>query len=128
MLIHRNPDDIAKPGSRYTMCVEIPAGARQLFISGQVGANPDGTVAQGFDAQCERAFTNLLACLKSAGMDKTDLVRLNIFLTSQADVPAFRTIRDRLLAPVAPASTLIVVAGLATPAWLVEIEAVAAKA
>jgi enamine deaminase RidA (YjgF/YER057c/UK114 family) len=42
-------------------------------------------------------------------------------------VPLYRTVRERRLAGHASASTLVVVAGLAVPSLLVEIQAVAAR-
>jgi enamine deaminase RidA (YjgF/YER057c/UK114 family) len=46
--------------------------------------------------------------------------------TGTAHLPTARTVRERMLQGAAPASTLLFVAGLASPEWLVEIEAIAA--
>ena len=51
-----------------------------------------------------------------------------MFLTRSEDIGLYREVRDRMLAGATPASTLLVVAALADPGWLVEIEAVAAAA
>ena len=85
-------------------------------------------MAQGIEAQTERAFRNIEAILKSAGMGFDDVVKINSFLITRDHVPVLRTVRDRLFRNTAPASTLFVVGALAHPDWLVEIEAVAAKA
>ena len=128
MLKPINPPTIAPPFSRYSQAVEVPAGARWLHISGQVGVRPDGTLEQGFTAQAERAWDNLLAILAAAGMGPADVVKANVYLTRGSDLAESRRIRDLKLAGAAPASTLAVVAALANPAWLFEVEAVAAKA
>jgi len=60
-------------------------------------------------------------------MELADLVKVNVFLTRAGDIPASRSIRDEALQGAAPASTLLVVAGLAHPDLLIEIEAVAAR-
>jgi 2-iminobutanoate/2-iminopropanoate deaminase len=121
------PPTIAPPLSRYSHAVEAPASARWLHISGQVGIKPDGGVAEGLEAQMVQAWRNILAILKAADMDRSDLVKVTAFLTSEgADVGLFRDVRDRILGPAKPASTLIVVAALAKPEYLVEIEAIAA--
>jgi enamine deaminase RidA (YjgF/YER057c/UK114 family) len=128
MLKPINPPTIAPPFSRYSQAVEVPAGARWLHISGQVGVRPDGTLEEGFTAQAERAWDNLLAILAAAGMGPADVVKANVYLTRGSDLAESRRIRDAKLAGAAPASTLAVVAALANPAWLFEVEAVAAKA
>jgi 2-iminobutanoate/2-iminopropanoate deaminase len=128
MLKPINPPTIASPFSRYSQAVEVPAGLRCLHISGQVGVRPDGTLEEGFTAQAERAWDNLLAILAAAGMGPADLVKANVYLTRPGDVAESRRIRAAKLAGAAPGSTLAVVAALADPAWLFEIEAVAAKA
>jgi enamine deaminase RidA (YjgF/YER057c/UK114 family) len=123
-----NPSGMAVPASRYSHGAEAGPGARWLHVSGQVGANPDGSLAKGIEAQTERAFRNIETILKAAGMGFDDVVKINSFLLTREHVPVLRTVRDRLFTKTAPASTLIMVAGLAHPDWLVEIEAIAAKA
>jgi 2-iminobutanoate/2-iminopropanoate deaminase len=106
--------------------VEVPPGARTLYVSGQVGVDRDGrTVEGGFEAQCRQAIANVEAVLASAGLALTDIVKLTIYLTRREDIPRLREIRAERLA-VAPAVTMLLVAGLHAPEWLVEIEAIAA--
>jgi enamine deaminase RidA (YjgF/YER057c/UK114 family) len=126
MLKKLDPRAVAPPFSRYSHGVEAPAGARWLYVSGQVGVMPEGKVATGAEAQIEQAWRNVLAVLAAAGMGPRDLVKVTTFLIDRADLPMGRAVRDRILEGAEPASTLIVVAGLASPDWLVEIEAVAA--
>ncbi|MFQ6018108.1 MAG: RidA family protein [Kiloniellaceae bacterium] len=127
MLTRHNPDTVAPAFSRYSQGVETPVGARWLSISGQVGVTPDGRMAEGPAGQMEQAWRNVLAILDSAGMGPENLVMVTGYLTRQEDVATYREVRDRVLDDTPPASTLIVVAGLAHPDWLVEIEAVAAQ-
>ena len=57
------------------------------------------------------------------------MIKVNAYVTRTDVIPAFREARDRTVGSAAPpASTLVVVAALANPAWVVEIECVAAKA
>ncbi len=127
MLAKHNPNTIAAAFSSYSLGIEAPAQARWLHVSGQVGVAPDGALAEGPEAQMETAFRNLLAILNSAGMGPHDLVKVTVFLTRPEDVGRYREVRDRMLAGATPASTLLVVAALADPGWLVEIEAIAAS-
>lgn len=123
-----NPDGIAAPVSAYSHAVEAPANARTLYISGQIGVNPDGSVSDSAEDQADRAWRNLLAILADAGMGVEDLVRTTTYITRAEDAPATRTVRTKHLGDYKPASTLLVVAALARPAYLFELEAVAAKA
>jgi enamine deaminase RidA (YjgF/YER057c/UK114 family) len=128
MLDKHNPGTIAPAFSSYSLGVEAPAGARWLHVSGQVGVAPDGSLAEGPEAQMETAFRNILAILGSAGMGPHDLVKITVFLTRSEDVGLYRGVRDRMLAGATPASTLLIISALASPDWLVEIEAIAAAA
>jgi enamine deaminase RidA (YjgF/YER057c/UK114 family) len=126
MLKTHNPSTVAPPFSRYSHGVEAPAVARWLHVSGQVGVAPDGTVRHGAEAQIEQAWRNLLAILESAGMGSRDLIKVNTFLIDRAHLQASREVRERMLQGAEPASTLLIVSGLARAEWLVEIEAIAA--
>ena len=123
-----NPPDIAPPVSRYSHCVEVKGG-RWLHIAGQVGTAPDGTLRQGLAEQTAQCFANIEAALQAAGMTKANLVKLTIFVTSSSPetVQIYRAQRDQWLTEAhPPAATYLVVAGLAHPDFLIEIEAVAA--
>jgi Putative translation initiation inhibitor, yjgF family len=91
------------------------------------GCKPDGSLEQGFEAQARRAWANLIAVLEAGGMERGDLVKVNVLLTRASDVPASRGIRDEALQGAAPASTLLVISALAHPDLLFEVEAVAAR-
>ncbi len=126
MLRKHNPSAIAAAFSSYSLAVEAPAQARWLYVSGQVGVTPDGSFADGPEAQMEAAWRNVLAILDSAGMSAGDLVKVTAYLTRAEDIGFYREVRDRMLGGAEPASTLLVISALAHPDWLVEIEAVAA--
>lgn len=66
--------------------------------------------------------------LEAAGMGIDNLVKVTVFLTRQEDVSEFRRFRERILSGVRVAATIVVTSAVASPAWLVEIEAVAAAA
>lgn len=123
-----NVPTIAPPFSAYAHGVEVPPGARWLQVSGQVGVAPDGVLAKGFDNQARRSLANLEAVLAQADMDWGDAVLLTTFLVRSEDVGAWRIIREMALGDARPASTLLIVSGLASPDWLIEVELLAAKA
>ncbi len=129
MLRPFNPAGMAQPASRYSQGVEVPPNARWLHISGQIGVGADGVVASGLAAQFRQTFENIGAVLAGAGMAKSDVVKLTVFVTQPGaeTLGIYRTARDQWLEGHAPAATYLVVNGLASPEFLVEIEAVAAK-
>lgn len=117
-----NPDGAPKPASNYSQAVEVPAGVRRLFISGQVGLLSDGRLLEGYELQAEQAWKNMLSILSEVGMKRTDIVKIVVYDAAPGNVAAYRTIRDRMLAGHAPAATYVVVHALASPEFMTEIE------
>ena len=122
-----NPKSVVLAG-KYDLGCEAPPNARLLFVSGQVGLDSKGKLPAGIDAQCENAWKNIGAVLKSGGMGYGDIVKMTTFLTDSRFIMANRAVRDKYLKEPYTASTLLIVQGLADPAMLVEIEVTAAKA
>ncbi len=127
MLKFTNPNSLSKPFSRYTHVVAAPENCRWVHISGQVGAAADGTVPEGFEGQARQVWANVIAAIRAGGLDIEDIVKAGIFLTRREDIQASRSIRDEVLGGHAPASTMLVVSGLALPSLLIEVEAIAAR-
>lgn len=128
MNTYANPSTIHQPLGKYHHTVEVPGGSTWLAIAGQVGIDGEGKIASGGAAQSEQAFRNILACLEEHGMGKEDLVKLTSYLTDPRFVDAYRAARSAVLGDeIQPASTLVIVSGLASPELLVEVEAWAAK-
>jgi 2-iminobutanoate/2-iminopropanoate deaminase len=122
-----NPSDGPVPASRYSQGVLVSATARRLIISGQIGMTKDGKVVDGLEAQLRQSWQNILAVLREGGMQVTDLVKITIFVLDPKAVSISRQARDEVLQGHQPASTFLVVAGLAMPALLCEIEAEAVQ-
>jgi enamine deaminase RidA (YjgF/YER057c/UK114 family) len=104
-----NPSTVAAPIGSYSHAIEVPPNARWLYISGQIGIGPDGKVGEGIARQAE-------------------LVKVTTYLTRKEDIAESRAARARALGDVRPASTLVVVSALASPDYLIEVEAHAARA
>jgi 2-iminobutanoate/2-iminopropanoate deaminase len=124
-----NPKSIwAVPGEMaeiYSHAIEV-SSSRLLFISGQIGIGPDGSLSDSFAAQAEQAITNTVEILASAGMSADNIVKLTYFITDADDIPTLRIIRqNRWATKVPPAVTLLVVSALASPEYKIEIEAIA---
>jgi enamine deaminase RidA (YjgF/YER057c/UK114 family) len=120
-----NPPAIAKPGG-YSHVVEITGPGRIVYIAGQLGLKPDGSIAGDFRAQAVQAFENLKSALAAVGATFNDVVKLNNYLIDiSANLGAYREVRDKYVnVGQPPASTTIGVPALARPDALYEVEAV----
>jgi len=127
MLTRITPSGISPPGANYSHATHVPANARWVFVSGQVGKAADGTVPEDVAAQAEICFHNIEVILAAANMALADLVRLNTYLVDRSSSAAYMAVRDRFVGSPPPASTLLIISGLADPRYRIEIEAVAAK-
>jgi 2-iminobutanoate/2-iminopropanoate deaminase len=120
-----NPDSVPAPVGSYSQGLEIPAGSRILFISGQIPETLNGEIPPDFEAQCNLVWDHILSILRSAGMSVTDLVKVTTFLTDRGLAEVNSRVRRERLGSHAPALTVIVAQTL-DPRWLLEIEALAA--
>jgi len=120
-----NPAGMAPP-SGYSYAVK--KSGTPVFISGQVALDGDGKLIGAGDAaaQTEQVFCNLRTVVEACGGSMADIVKITIFVTDAAYRPAVAAARQKYFADGHyPASTYLVVSGLAVPQLLVEIEAVA---
>ena len=123
-----NPDSIVRPASNYAQAVVHAAAAERMVIAGQLGLRPDGSLEDGLEAQMERAWKNIFALLEAGGFTREHLVRATIYVTVPGQVAIYRQVRDRMLAGHLCANTYIEISALASPEFLVEIEAEAVRA
>jgi 2-iminobutanoate/2-iminopropanoate deaminase len=121
------PSTIRPPFAAYSHGIAIPAGARLVVTSGQLGVAPDDTVPEDVEAQAVLCFENIKAILADAGMTLADVVRFSAFVTDRAYFPIYGAVRSRYVSGDAFASTLIVVSGFTRPEFKIEVEAMAAR-
>ncbi len=123
----RNPTDVYPPSGKYSHSVQIPPGARILYIAGQIGYDEHGNLPSDIEGQAENVYANIVKVLKDANMDVEDLVKSNIYMVNPSDIRRFSAAGRKYLGDHAWAGTLVFVKALASPELLLEIEAVAAK-
>jgi enamine deaminase RidA (YjgF/YER057c/UK114 family) len=99
-----------------------------VYLRGQVAQDLETSesVAIGdVEAQAERVMENIDTLLREAGSALDEIVKLTVYLVDPRHRgPVYRVI-GRWLKGVHPASTGVVVSGLARPEWLVEVDAIA---
>jgi len=120
------PTTIHPPFSAYSNGVEVPAGQKLVFCSGQLGITRDGAIPPSAGEQADLCFDNLAAILAESGLGLEHIVRINAFVTGREHLRPYMDVRNKRFAHPLPASTLVVVSGFARPEFFVEIEAVAA--
>lgn len=126
-LIQHNPPGVFPPYRSYSHALEVPPGARLLFISGLNGYAVDGvTMPESFEAQGTNIWQHLGTLLAAAGMSYADLVQTRTYLADPSYDPANVALRARFLGDHRPAST-VVCCTMLEPSWKLELEAVAAK-
>ena len=125
-----NPPELGTPPG-FSQVVEVSAG-RIIFIAGQTAVDRDGNVVgkNDFAAQATQVFRNLAIALAAAGCTAANLVKLTVYLTDMDNLSRYREARNGFFAsvtpPAAPAVTLVEVAKLYGPDFMIEIEAIAA--
>ena len=109
-------------------CRVVVAGG-MVAVSGCAPTNPDGSSAGGDDPyqQAKACLEVIRSALASAGCSVADVYRTRIYITDVAVWEAVGRAHGEMFAGNPPASTMVVVAKLLRPEWLVEIEADAVK-
>ena len=127
MLKPLSPPGIHPPFSNYNHGLEVPAGARLVFCSGQVGISADKVIPEDCASQANLCFDSIAAILGEAGMTLADVVRINAFVTGREHLRPYMDVRNQRFPAPYPTSTLMIVSGFARPEFVVEIEVIAAK-
>ena len=126
------PNDHHAPGGQYSHIAIVPSG-RLAFIAGQVAIDPAGNIVAPGDltGQTSYVFRNLQNILDNLGVTSAEIAELRTFIVGEDSVPVFRQARKSAFDEMFPTgdyppNTLLVVAGLADPQFVIEISAVVA--
>lgn len=98
-----------------------------LYLAGQVSQDKNGKlVGKGdIEAQAKQAYANIKAILTEAGGSLQNIVKMTTFITHYASLEGYRKVRSQTFPEPCPPNTLLVVQSLASPDFMIEIEAVA---
>ncbi|HEX4572497.1 MAG TPA: RidA family protein [Dongiaceae bacterium] len=114
------PGGIAAPASAYNHAVLVERPARTLYLSGQIGERPDGGIASDFTEQARQTWADIQAILAAGGVNIADLVKRTSYVVGREHVRPY-------YGGVLPPWTLVLVAGLGRPQYLIEVEAIAVQ-
>ena len=114
----------APPAGHYSHGI-ITSG-RLLFVAGQVAVDENGDLVGGDDAaaQARQVLTNLQRVIEAGGGRMADVARTTLYLTRLEDRGPVSEVRKEFFPAPPPANTLLVVSSLASPEYLVEIDAI----
>jgi enamine deaminase RidA (YjgF/YER057c/UK114 family) len=122
-----NPDDMSKPRG-YSHAIAVSGDRRTIYIGGQNAVDERGSiVGSNLKEQTQQVLRNIEKILAAAEAKPENLVKLTIhILQGQNPAEGFQVFQEKWGGiPIPPAITVLFVAGLGNPGWLVEIDAVA---
>ena len=115
----------------------IPAGAApnpnlspgirvgdMLYVSGHVGTDANGNIAEGAEAQSRQVMANIRSVIEAAGGRMEDVCKITCFLTNMDDYAAYAKVRLETWPENPPASSTVGVSALVRPELVVEVEAI----
>lgn len=123
-----NPESLRLPFGAYSHGTLIPAGARLLRTSGQLGILPDDSVPESAYDQAAICFEAIRAILADGGMGPQDVAHISAYVTAREYMADYMRARDEFVGDAVrlPSSTLLIVTGFTRPEFKVEVEVWAA--
>ena len=118
-------EGVAPPRGAYS---QVTVAGSAVHVAGQVpvDGNGDPVGIDDFLAQARQAYSNLGAVLAAVGCGWQDVLKLTVYLTDMANLAEASRAREEVIDPESyPASTVVEISGLADPAWMIEVEAIA---
>ncbi len=113
----------ALPGVPYSPAIKA---GDYVFVSGQVGhVDSQGNKLEGVEAQTRQVLNNVKRVLEAAGSSMDDVVKTTVFLVKAEDFPKMNEVYKTFFTSDLPARSTVIVAALARPEMVVEIEAIA---
>ncbi len=111
----------------YSQAVKVTGAQTVLFLAGQVAYDDKGNPAHrgDFAAQARAVFQAVKAQVYAGGGTMQSIVKINTYLTDIRHRADLVPVREEFFGKKTPASTLVAVAALAQPDWMIEVEAIA---
>ena len=122
-----NPEGLSQPRN-YSQVV-IATGSRLVFVAGQVATDAAGNLVGGDDLEMQamQAYRNVATALAAGGATLPDVAKLTTFVVDHGPgkLTTAMAARAAVFGPHAPAATFLGVQALASPEYLIEVEALA---
>src|SRR6478736_491236 len=123
-------DKAPKPGGHFAQAIAVEATGRLVFISGMVAQRPDGTIAGigDIEAQTRQVCENVKSAVEAAGGTLADVCRVDVYVRNMEHFDAIHKVRREYFKPPLPASTMVEIAKMTSPEYIIEISAIAVAA
>lgn len=121
-----NPEDLYR-NPAFSQVVTTQGNGKTIYVGGQDALNGQGEIIgkSNLGEQTEQVMKNLQTALAACGANYEHLVKLNIYLVQGQDLQKGFQVSQKYLGSLKnpPAVSVLMVAGLAHPDFLVEIDA-----
>ncbi|MCI0543839.1 MAG: RidA family protein [Actinobacteria bacterium] len=94
----------------------------RVLVAGTAPIWPDGSVDPDPSAQTRRCIEIMLSALAEAGGRPDQVVRTRMYITDPALADAVGEAHGSVFGDIRPAATMVVVAALLDPRWVIEME------
>jgi enamine deaminase RidA (YjgF/YER057c/UK114 family) len=118
---------LSQPSGHFSHATSIAARGTIVFVSGLVSRRADGTIVGVGDVteQTRQVCENLKAAMEAAGGTLDDICRVDVYVRNMEHFPQIHAVRREYFAEPLPASTMVEVAKMTSPEFLIEINAIA---
>ena len=119
--------DLAQPSGVFSHATTIAAKGTIVFVSGLVSRSADGTIVGVGDVteQTRQVCENLKAAMEAAGGTLDDICRVDVYVRNMEHFPQIHAVRREYFKEPLPSSTMVEVAKMTSPEFLIEISAIA---
>lgn len=120
-------EKLARPNGHFSQATAIEAKGRLLFISGITAQTADGSIAGvgNIEVQTRQVCENLKAACEAAGGNLADICRVDVYVRNIQHFDIIHKVRREYFQEPVPASTMVEVAKMVKPDYLIEISAIA---
>jgi 2-iminobutanoate/2-iminopropanoate deaminase len=121
-----NPDTMHK-NPAFSQAIVVEGSVKTVYVGGQNGVNAKGeVVGNDIASQSAQAFKNVITVLEAAGASLDDVIKMTIYLVEgQSLQDAYAAVQKVQPMRVPPTVSMMMVAGLANPQYLIEVDAIA---
>jgi enamine deaminase RidA (YjgF/YER057c/UK114 family) len=115
----------ARSGSPFEDSIGFSRAVRvgnTVSVSGTAPVWPDGSVDPDPSVQARKCWEIAMAALEELDGRATDVIRTRQYVVTADVADAVGAVHGEVFGDVRPASTMVVVAGLLDPRWVVEVE------
>ena len=120
-------EKIRQPSGHFSQAIAIEAKGKLVFISGMTSRRADGTIAGvgDIEAQTRQVCENLKSAVEAAGGTMDDICRVDVYVRNMEHFENIHKVRREYFKAPPPASTMVEVAKMTSPDYLIEISAIA---